>query len=393
MSEIDFERRLEEALARYSDRPVETGAAWRRFAVRRRQAAAARVQRLVTVTAVGALAVAAVVVPYALRQGGGGGGHARPADSGRGLAITARFAIPGRGHRPGDIDIVDAVGGQHGQVWVTTYDGTLARIDPRSDRVTLRRHLPGLTDLTVGAGAVWAVISVKRPHIKTQLVRLDPVTGRKIAGVDLIPRCPAISFGGGELWTACADGHGTDFVRFDPSTLHYLTQSGPAFGVSSFAATAHGVWYVGHSGVSGFVGSFKLTWVNASDPNDLTNSDSLVYSRGSVWAFDGGESVARINPVTGRITKVYSSARYDPTEVLGLNYFAVDRSSIWFVRSSGYETTAVLRVSLATGRPIGRVSGVGSCGEPCWQIYVAQGSAWVPTQTQLVRVSPGRASG
>jgi streptogramin lyase len=144
----------------------------------------------------------------------------------------------------------------------------------------------------------------------------------------------------------------------------------------------------------GYVGTgSKVTWIGASHRADLAFTASLVYANGSLWAFDSGENVARISPVTGRIIKIYSAARYDPQDNLSLNFFAVDRNSIWFLRADGYETTAVLRVSLATGRRIGRVSGVGSCGEPCWQIYVAQGSAWVPTQTQLVRISPGRAKG
>ncbi len=392
MSEIDFERQLEELLAGYSDRPVDAGGAWRRFAERRRSATVERSRRLAAVTVAGAVAVAAVAVPYALRQGGGAG-QPKPAVSGHRLAVTGRIPIPGRGHGPGDSDIVDAVAGLRGQVWVATYGGTLARIDPRSDRVTLRRHLAGLTALAAGAGAVWALVAVNRPHIKTQLVKLDAVTGRKIASANLMHRCGAISFGGGELWTACGVRRRTDFVRLDPSTLGYLTQGDGAYGVSAMAATAHGLWYAGKRGVSGFVGRFALNWVNASDQADLADTNSLAYANGSLWAFDNGENVARINPVTGRITKVYSAARYDPQDNLSLNFLAVDRTSIWFLRDAGSRATAVLRVSLATGRPVGQASGVGSCGEPCWQIYVTQGSAWVPTRTNLARITPGQVSG
>jgi len=389
MSGIDFERRLEDLLAGYVDRPAETGAAWRRFVARRRVARVERTRRLVAVSAAGAVAVAAVVLPNVMRPGDGRHGPAQ-SPAGHGLAITGRIAIPGRVHGPGDTRMVAAVAGLRGQVWVMTYNGDLARIDPRGDRVTLRRHLAGLTALTTGAGAVWVLLAVRRPHIKGQLVKLDPATGRKIASVDLLRHCGAISFGGGELWAACGDGRGTDFARFDPSTLHVLTHGGPAYGVSAIAATAHGVWYsyLGRSGLSGFVGSgSKLSWVSASDPPGPLETNSLVYANGSLWAFDGGEDVARISPVTGRITKFYRADRYDPRDDLNLSFFAVDRDSIWFLRAAGYRGTAVLRVSLATGRPVGRVSRVGSCGEPCWQIYLAQGSAWVPTQTHLTRIS------
>jgi hypothetical protein len=381
MTDTDFERRLGELLAGYADRSVDTGAGWWRFTVRRRQAVAGRGRRLAVIAAAGAVAVAANVLPFAL-QHVRGERHSGPAAGGRRIAITARIGIPGPRHGPGDSGIVDAVGGQQGQVWAITYAGDLARIDPRTNRVTLRKHLAGLDDLTVGAGTVWALETGR-------LRRLDPATGRPTATFDLPRRCRAISFGGGQLWAACGDGGGTEFLRLDPSTGRVLASGGPAYGVSSISATADGIWYAGNSGVSGFVGTgSRLTWVNASDPADLTDTDSLVYADGSLWAFDGGEDVARISPATGRITKVYRAARYDPAGDLSLNFLAVDASSIWFLRDAGYRTTAVLRVSLDTGRPVGRVAGVGSCGQPCWQIYVAQGSAWVPSMTRLTRISP-----
>jgi hypothetical protein len=271
-----------------------------------------------------------------------------------------------------------------------SYEGGLARVDARSDRVTWREHLDGLAGLTVGAGAVWALVTDTTPGTpRGRLLKLNPSTGQVMTRIDLVPSCQAISFGGGQLWAACSRPGGTYFERFDPSTLHVLAHGWPAHGVSAFAATSHGVWYAGNSGVSGFVGSgSKSTWVNSRDSADLIGTNSLVYANGSVWAFGNGEDVARIDPATGRITRLYSAGRYDPQDDLSLSFLAVDRDSIWFLRDTGHRGTAVLRVSLATGRPVGQVSGVGSCGEPCWQIYVADGSAWVPTMTHLTRISP-----
>lgn len=396
MTDTDFERRLETLLAATVDRPVDTGASWRRVVVRRQRSRRSR--RLVAVMAVGAVALAAVVLPQLVPRTAGGGHSAQPGGE-HGLAITARIAIPGPGSGPGDTGIAGEVAGQGGQIWVITYSGGLARIDPRTSEVTLREHLTGLTDLAVGAGAVWALLAGRRASGHPvgpnggQLLRIDPVTGHLTARFDLPRRCQAVSFGGGRLWVACGGG-ATEFLRLDPATGRVLASGGPAYGVTAISATADGIWYEGNSGISGFVGTgHKLTWVNASDSADLVDTDSLVYSAGSLWAFDGGENVARISPVTGRITKIYSAARYDPQDDLSLNFLAVDRSSIWFLRDAGYRATAVLRVSLATGRPVGEVAGVGSCGEPCWQIYLARGSAWVPTQTQVTRiglVKPGR---
>jgi glutamine cyclotransferase len=391
MSGIDFERRLEEALAGYADRPMDAGAAWRRLAERRRQAAVGRARRLVMVTAAGAVAVAAVMVPYVLRPGGGDPGS-KPAGSQHGLAITARIEIPGPGHGPGDEHMAEEVIDQHGQVWVMTYDHYLTRVDPRSNEVMLRKHVTGLLWLAAGAGALWALVAGDGHG--GHLVKLDPVNLQVLARFKVPRMCRDVSFGGGQLWVECG-GERARFLRIDPSTGHVLARSGLASNASNLVATADGIWYsVGTRGVSGYVetGS-RLTWVRAGDAADMAFTDSLAYANGWVWAFVNGEDVARISPVTGRITKVYHSTRYDQHGDLSLTFFAVDRNSIWFLRLEARQGTAVLRVSLATGRPIGRISGVGSCGEPCWQVYLAQGSAWVPTRTQLVRISPGRAEG
>lgn len=391
MSGIDFERRLEEGLAGYADRPVDTGSAWREFAERRRQAAAGRVRRMVTVTAAGAVAVAAVVTPYVLRPAGGES-ESKPAGSKQGLAIAARIGIPGLGHGPGDSHVVGDIVSQHGQIWAMAYGGDLFRIDPRSNEVTLRKHMTGLLWLAGGADALWALVAGggHGGHV----VKLDPVTLQVLARFKMPRECRAVSFGGGQLWVECG-GEQARFLRIDPSTGHVLARSGLTSNVSDLVATSDGIWYsAGNTGVSGYVGTgSRLNWVGASHRDDMAFTDSLVYANGWLWAFDNGENVARMSPATGRITKIYNADRYDPTGNLGLDFFAVDRSSIWFLRSEARQNSAVLRVSLATGRPIGRISRVGSCGEPCWQIYAAQGSAWVPTQTQLVRISPGRAGG
>lgn len=386
MTDSDLERRLERLAASYADRPVDTAASWRRLTRARTQAARAR-RRVAAVAAAGVTVVAIAIpaVAYQLHSGG----QASPTESRSPndvhLTITARIAVPGAHGAVGDEAMTARVVAIDGQVWAMTYNHRLIRIDPTSNRVIFDKHVAGLTDLAVGVGTLWALVT--GPVSGGHLLKLDPVTLRVLASFKVPRMCRAISFGGGQLWTACG-GELMRFLRIDPSTGHVLARSGLASSVSSIAATADGIWYAeGNTGVSGYVetGS-RLTWVRASDAADLAFTDSLVYANGSLWAFDSGENVARVSPVTGRITKVYSAARYDPQNDLGLNFFAVDRNSIWFLSNSGYRATAVLRVSLASGRPQGQVSKVGSCGEPCWQIYLAGGSVWVPTRTWITRI-------
>ena len=389
MIDSDLEKRLERMYSGYARLPVDTDASWRGF-IRLRRHAAIRRRAIAAGAAVVVLVAATVAAAFAYR-----GYNAEPA-VGRhphhlvqvgGLAITARIAVPGAGRAPGDAGMAGSVDGHGDQVWAITYSDQLIRIDPATNRVTLRTHIAGLTDMTVGAGTIWLLTTA---GVHGELLNLDPVTGRALATLPLPRRCGQVSFAGAQLWLACADGGSrTEFLRLDPVTGRVLASAGPAYGVSGVEAAADGVWYSDSSGISGFVGTgSRLRRVHAADASGLANTDSLVYAQGAIWAFDGGESVAKINTRTGRIVRVYNSARYDPTGSFGLDFFTVGQGSLWFLNDDRYEATSVMRVSLATGLPQGQVGRVGSCGEPCWQIYVAGGSVWVPTQTHITRIDP-----
>lgn len=388
MIDSDLEQRLERMYTGYARLPVDADASWRGFLRLRRRAAIRR--RAIAAGAAVAVAVAATLASAVAYHRNGSepsvSRHVnRPAHIGR-LTITARIRQPGAGRGPGDTGIGGEVVAQSGQVWEVTYSGALFRIDQRGNRVAYHEHIAGLWDMTAGAGALW-VLS-KPAGSFGQLLKLDPGTGRVTARFPLARRCQQVTYGGSQLWLACGTGT-TDFLRINPVTGRVIAVAGPAHGVAQVAATPAGIWYVGNSGVSGFVGLGQHPhWVNANDPADLSNSDSLIFADRAIWAFDGGESVAKIDPLNGRIVRVYNSARYDPTGTFGLDFFTVGQGSLWFLNDDRYEATSVLRVSLASGLPQGQVSRVGSCGEPCWQIYQAGGSVWVPTQTHVTRIDP-----
>ncbi len=390
MTDSDLERRLEQMFARDPGSPVDTDVAWRRFIRLRRQAA---VQRRVIAAGVAVAVVAATAVGAAFAHRGNRGvpslgTHVNHfVNTGR-LGITARIAVPGAGGAPGDEGMAGVVTGQGGQVWAITYSDRLIRIDPATNRVTLHTHIAGLTDMTAGAGVIWLLTTA---GVHGELLKLDPVTGSVVATLPLPRPCDQVSYAGGQLWLACATGRASTFLRLDQVSGRVLARGGPAHGVYSIAATGDGIWYAGDSGVSGFVGSgSRPHWVNAADPQGFTDTNSLIFADGAVWAFDGGESVAKIDPETGRIIRVYDSAAYDPSDPSGLDFFAVGQNSLWFLNDGHAAATSVLRVSLASGLPLAQASGIGSCGEPCWQIYAAGGSIWVPTQTHITRIDPVR---
>jgi hypothetical protein len=393
MMDSDLEHRLERMYRGYARLPVDTDASWRRFISLRRHATVQRraIAAGVAVAVVTAVAVAAIAAYQGPRPEPAVGRHTNPPARSGGLAITARIAVPGAGHAPGDEAMAGAVASQGGQVWAITYADRLIRIDPATNRVTLRRHIAGLTDMTAAAGTIWLLTT---GGVHGMLLRLDPVSGRVLATLPLAHRCGQVSYSGTQLWVACASGRqGTEFLRLDPATGRVLATGGPVYGGSYLVAAGDGVWFSGNSGVSGFVGTgSRLRRVNAGDPSGLSDTDSLVYAQGAIWAFDGGESVARIDQRTGRIVRIYNSVRYDPTGSFGLDFFTVGQGSLWFLNDDQYEATSVLRVSLASGLPQGHISKVGSCGEPCWQIYVVDGSVWVPTRAQITRIDQVRRS-
>ena len=104
----------------------------------------------------------------------------------------------------------------YGAVWVANDgSGTLARIDPATNRVTRRVRLqPGLFSVTHGFGALWVV------NYKTgALSRVDPHSGRvRTVRVGGAPFDVAAAFG--RVWvTACEAGR---LVEVDPRSLRVV---------------------------------------------------------------------------------------------------------------------------------------------------------------------------
>src|SRR6187549_3042164 len=104
----------------------------------------------------------------------------------------------------------------YGAVWVANdRSGTLARIDPKTNRVTRRLRLrPGLFSVTHGFGALWAV-----NYDRDTLSRVDPRTGRvRSVRVGAVPFDVVAAFG--RVWvTAWEAGR---LVEVDPRSLRIV---------------------------------------------------------------------------------------------------------------------------------------------------------------------------
>jgi hypothetical protein len=413
MTDTELEQRLAALLAGTAGHPVDTERGWREFAELRSRASQDRRRKLGAV-AFGAAAVVAAAAAIPLVAGGPSGqgtisvvppnhrvtSSRTPSGYPGGIraypgAITARIGVSG---------VVDVV--QDGTalfaVRSTTPAGDsgyqLVKIDLPSSQVTLRVNLGHVFKAVAAAGGrLW--LTTARSAAGGQVVRLDPVTGKVIATVHLAAgHCGYLTFSGGRLWAECGSGRfDSTFFLLDPVTGRVEAQLGPVRGpIGQIAVTPLGVWYLtSYSGVSAILASNGASpgprKITVRDPAYLVSfsyAQSLVYSRGAIWVLTNDESVAKIDPVTGHVERIYTYRSYDPAYNGGLDFLTTGQGSLWFL-DDGYPFGGVLRVSMSTGRPLGGVPiKPGSCGQPCWQIYDTGGLIWVPTLASLLAISP-----
>jgi len=277
----------------------------------------------------------------------------------------------------------------------------LVKIGARTGRMVLRLNL-GQNPVVVaaGEGTVW----LTRPDQARQVARINPATGKVMMALRLraARNCGYLTFVAGELWAECGSGKsGTVFLRLDPVAGHVLERLGPVRGPVGFqsAFTPGSVWYYNDAGLNWVVpahgrrGFRALTLRGAAYPS-FVYAKSLVYEAGAVWVLTNDESIAKIDPASGHIERVFTCRNFDPACQVGLDFMTAGEGSLWFMDdgySKGHQTTSVLRVSMATGKLLGRVNvHPGSCGQPCYQIYAASGTIWVPTLTELIGIDPAR---
>jgi streptogramin lyase len=218
-----------------------------------------------------------------------------------------------------------------GAVWVAADGaGTLARIDPRTNRVTRRVRLArGACATAAGAGAVWVV-----NYERSTLTRIDPRTLRvRTAKVGTTPFDVLVAFGG--VWVTGWEEGTLD--ELDPVTLRLLRQVdvGPR-------------------------------------PN------GLLARSGRVWVGFGRDAtaIATVDPTTGRVSRF-------PMGALRPGWFAAGTNDLWITAAD----TDVLHVDPSTGRVLGRLH----VGRTLAQGAAApDGTIWIPDKEQslVYRIDP-----
>jgi hypothetical protein len=401
MNDTRFEQELRAALRAESERLINVDRAWNRF-LRRRQATRRR-RRL----AVAAAAIAVLVPAAVVRLGGAvasrsGQPAARPVPTTpAGDAVVARIPVAG----------VLSLAAYESDVWALTDTHELVRIDARTNVVTLRVPVVGLADDTTvvtGGGALWLVGLGSSGHCR--LLRIDPATGAISARTNLPAGCGQAAYGLGHVWVLCNATDTARVLRIDPETGLVDAQTGALPGPAySLVAGSEGVWYIPDDAGPAQVdpSGTHLTGLKVTGPKYLNvhspdyigplGGSQLVLGDGAIWSLAGNvsgqpESIADINPATGRITRAftYSEAAGVNYDFWGL-YATVGQGSIWMLAPLGHNE--VVRVSTTTGKPLSVVYPGGSCSQYCTQIYDAAGAVWEPTSQQILRIDPARMPG
>jgi hypothetical protein len=432
MIDADLERRLERlrltqvglsgSTCPASGSSIDTARAWRELQLLRDRRGRSRRGWLVVVAAAAAAAVA-VAVPALAYVGPHSKGptlpgtrsHSpSPAPSPRSYpsAVVARIKLGGVSTVVQDGTRAWAVRG--GRPTRSGHFTTqLVGIDLRTNTIALRKTVgPFQSAVAAGGGRVW--LTTAAGEAKGQIERLDPATGRVIATLHLpAGRCYYATYASGSLWATCAaGGAATEFFRIDPATGHVRGRVGPVRDtakacqwwmqsppcpIRQIAVARAAVWYIsgnlGLRGVVGVGGRERNITVNVRDyPVGFDyHAQSLVAAQGFIWALTEDESMAQIDPATGQVVRTYTYRTYDPSYQAALSFFAVGHGSLWFAEWPA----KVLRVSLATGRPVSQVSAFtpNLCRYGCGEIYSTSSAIWVPAGHMLIRINPAKLPG
>ena len=259
-----------------------------------------------------------------------------------------------------------------GAVWVANDGtGTLARVNPNTNRVTRRVRLgAGLCSVAAGAGFVWMT------NYRTgSVVRVSPRTFRaRRVRVGDEPFDVLVS--AGRVWaTAWGDGR---LVVVEPRSLRVVTRLDVGPYPAGLAARAGSVWVgFGRSATSvarvdpasGEVGRI---------PVGVTAPAWFSTGTRDLWITGDDNALVHLDP---RAERVVGTARFGRT--LGHPAAAGD-GTVWVPDK---EIDRVFRIDPATGRPVDSFAG----GDGAFEALRAFGSVWVTSYAgaDVWRYRPG----
>jgi DNA-binding SARP family transcriptional activator/DNA-binding beta-propeller fold protein YncE len=291
------------------------------------QVASARRRRTLVWALVGGLVVVVAVIGLALVPRG----SEQPAPTvidpnavGRIDPATAKLevSIPTAGAAPGQMAWAD------GSLWVAnTNSGTVARIDPASDRVIRSVSTDGApTDLAAGEGAVWVLNG-----LEGEVRAIDPRTNEVTATVSVPQGSGGIAVGAGFVWVA--NTIDTTVTKINPATATVVgvpIRLGPrGTGRPKAIAVGDGTLWVGDELEPGMWEIQASTGAVVGElPVGLRDAPSsiIVADNGAVWVSGYEEDVVSVVDPSSLQVTTYEVGR-GPTDL------AAGAGSIWVVES------------------------------------------------------------
>ena len=277
-------------------------------------------------------------------ESGDGSLWARVNANGSGDAEQVQRIDPATGATIARIQVGEGTGlgvGQ-GAVWAPNADGTMSKVDVRTNSVVATIALPTAApyDATTTPGAVW-VSALGEQGLAGSIAKIDSATNEVLANLRLPGAAGAflIAAGAGAVWANTELG----LVRIDPATTAIVATVGTRFCEGGIAAGATRVWTTLPCGARGGPGE-------------------------SLFAVDAAR-----NAIAARLFR-------DPLRAVDV---AIESSSVWVVTGNLQPVSYLVRVADRTAREVGRLR------IPTWgPVEAGFGSVWVAADKQLLRIEP-----
>ncbi len=262
-----------------------------------------------------------------------------------------------------------------GGVWLSSwYLGEIVRIDAVTGRITARipvgKPQDGPYSVVYGAGSLWVT-----DFRTSDLLRLNPRTGHRIAAIHLPGGIRYVTAGGGYVWvTTFRGGPVNNLVKIDPATGQVLaSQPMPGnygTGGLAIAATGTAVWLLADGGPAVRAVNPASMHVVASARTGATRYPlALAVSGRDAWALIAG-TLDRIDPPWSVVSRQVSLYPWPPTTspdgALGDQTLAAGPAgTLWAAGPALYHVSeATMRARRFTG--FGAVDNVAVLGQILW---------------------------
>jgi len=272
----------------------------------------------------------------------------------------------------------------NGAVWVAEHNaGTVARIDPATNKVVARVSIPSgqPARFAVGPEGLWHL-----PYSDNTLQELDPATNSVSAHITDVgepdENCCSPAVGAGSVWVPKAhDG----VYRIDAAShavvAHVPIQNffGSVFGLGSLWGTSGGDVFRLDPATNSIAARIAVPGLAKAGLDDPGCCPALAVGPGAVWVAVG-KKVARIDPSTNGVVAL--------TPVPGtVEYLAATDEGVWALGTTSNYTTTLWRIDPSANKVVAALPlSLSDAGD----LAPAFGSLWITLfrDNKIVRVQP-----